>query len=137
MKKESLHKRFFDQALLKTMLFFVGINGCFSVLFGAWLAHGGQALSLVKQSNLATALHYQFFHTLALLICLVWLKSNSYSKVIMGSCFAFAVGILCFSGAIYIKSLFEWPLVGKLTPFGGLAFAIGWLLVAVESKNKF
>jgi uncharacterized membrane protein YgdD (TMEM256/DUF423 family) len=137
MNKEPPYKRFFDQGLLKTMLFFVGISGCFSVLFGAWLAHGGQALPLAMQSSLATALQYQFFHTLALFICLVWLKTNSSTKVIMCACIAFVVGILCFSGAIYIKSLFAWPLVGKLTPFGGIAFAIAWLLLALESKNKF
>ncbi|MEI6893122.1 MAG: DUF423 domain-containing protein [Colwellia sp.] len=129
------------QFLLRSMMVFVGISGCFSVLFGAWLAHGGQTLSLTVQSSLATALQYQFIHTLALFISLVWLKSSKPSKVLFSACIAFVTGILCFCGVIYIKAFFELivllPIIGKLTPVGGIAFAVAWLLLAFESKNNF
>lgn len=137
MNKEQLNKPLNGELLPKALVFFVGISGCFSVLFGAWLAHGGQALPLDVQSSLATALQYQYYHTLALLACLIWLKATSPSKVIISACIAFVIGILCFSGTIYIKTFFELPVIGKLTPFGGIAFAIAWLLLALESKNKF
>ena len=123
--------------LLKAMMIFVGISGCFSVLFGAWLAHGGQALPLKVQASLATALQYQFFHTLALLACLVWLKNTKPSKILLTACIGFVIGILCFSGTVYLKSIFELTFIGKLTPFGGIAFALAWLLLALESKNNF
>ncbi|KGJ96135.1 DUF423 domain-containing protein [Colwellia psychrerythraea] len=123
--------------LLKSMMFFVGISGCFSVLFGAWLAHGGQTLPVNVQSSLATALQYQFFHTLALLVTLVWLKVAEPSKVLLSACIAFVTGILLFCGVIYIKSFFELAAIGKITPFGGIAFALAWLLLAIESKNNF
>jgi len=123
--------------LPKSMMIFVGISGCFSVLCGAWLAHGGQALPLNVQSNLATALQYQFFHTLALLACLIWLRTTKPSKVLLSACMAFIIGILCFSGTIYIKAFFELTFIGKLTPFGGITLAFAWLLLAVESTNNF
>jgi len=123
--------------LVRCMMIFVGISGCFSVLFGAWLAHGGQALPVKVQSSLATALQYQFFHTLALFVTLVWLKTAEQSKVLFSACIAFVIGMLCFCGVIYIKTFFELALLGKLTPFGGIAFAIAWLLLAFESKNNF
>ena len=123
--------------LLNTMMIIVGISGCFSVLFGAWLAHGGQTLPIHVQSSLATALQYQFIHTLALLATLVWLKTTKPSKVLLAASIAFVVGILCFCGTIYIKSFFELAVIGKLTPFGGIAFAFAWLLLAVEGKNNF
>ena len=123
--------------LVKSMMIFVGISGCFSVLFGAWLAHGDQTLQVKVQSSLATALQYQFFHTLALLVTLVWLKVTKPSKVLVSACIAFVTGILLFCGVIYIKSFSELALIGKLTPFGGIAFALGWLLLAFESKNNF
>ncbi|TYK65523.1 DUF423 domain-containing protein [Colwellia echini] len=134
--------------LLRALMVFVGISGCFSVLFGAWLAHGGQALSLSAQSSLATALQYQFIHTLALFASLVWLKTsnvNKHSKILISASIAFVVGIVCFCGIIYIKTLFEFseslsalPItLGKLTPFGGISFAFAWLMLAFESKNKF
>ena len=123
--------------LVKAMMIFVGISGCFSVLFGAWLAHGGQVLPIKVQSSLATALQYQFFHTLALLATLVWLKTTKPSKVLFGASIAFVVGISCFCGTIYIKSIFELAVIGKLTPFGGIALAFAWLMLALEGKNNF
>ena len=123
--------------LLRSMTIIVGISGCFSVLFGAWLAHGGQTLPVNVQSSLATALQYQFIHTLALLATLVWLKVAKPSKVLLGASIAFVVGILCFCGTIYIKSFFELAVIGKLTPFGGISFALAWLLLALEGKNNF
>ena len=126
-----------SSALLKSMMIFVGISGCFSVLFGAWLAHGGQTLPVNVQSSLATALQYQFIHTLALFATLVWLKTTKPSKVLLAASFAFVVGLLCFCGTIYIKSFFELAVIGKFTPFGGISFALAWLLLALEGKNNF
>ncbi|MFQ3266194.1 MAG: uncharacterized membrane protein YgdD (TMEM256/DUF423 family) [Colwellia sp.] len=123
--------------LLKWLMIIVGISGCFSVLFGAWLAHGGQTLPVNVQSSLATALQYQFIHTLALFATLVWLKATKPSKVLLVASCAFVVGLLCFCGTIYIKSFFDLDVIGKLTPFGGISFAIAWLLLALEGKNNF
>jgi len=122
---------------LKGLMIFVGISGCFSVLCGAWLAHGGQTLPDNIQSSIATALQYQLFHTIALLACLIWLKTSKPSAVLISACIAFVIGILCFSGTIYIKAFFELAFIGKLTPFGGMALALAWLLLALESKNNF
>lgn len=126
-----------NRYLTSYMMFFVGISGCFSVLFGAWISHTNQILLPSVQSNLATALEYQFIHTLALFVTLVWLKSVTNTKLLLVASGAFIVGILCFSGVIYIKSFFELPMIGKLTPFGGISFAVGWLLLAIEGKNNF
>jgi uncharacterized membrane protein YgdD (TMEM256/DUF423 family) len=123
--------------LLKSIMVFVGISGCFSVLFGAWLAHAGQALPLSSQESLATALKYQFFHTLALWALLIWLRANGLSKTAIASGLAFIIGILCFSGSIYLKSLFGIESFAKLSPFGGITLALAWLLLAFESKNIF
>lgn len=126
--------------IIQFLMIFVGVSGCFSVLFGAWLAHGGQALPIDVQSRLNTALQYQLFHTLALLATLVWAITSSTvkvpSRVLLGAGIGFFVGILCFSGTIYIKTFFSFTLVGKLTPFGGISLAIAWLLLSVEGKNN-
>lgn len=121
--------------IICALMVFVGISGCFSVLFGAWLAHAGQGLSVSTQSSLATALQYQLFHTLALFCCLIFAKIKPPSKLLLAACMGFILGILCFSGTIYLKSFFELPLLAKLTPFGGISFALAWLLLAFEGKN--
>ena len=135
--EESVIESSYIQFISRSLIVFVGISGCFSVLFGAWLAHNNQFLSLRVQSSLATALQYQFIHTLALLISIVWLKIADKSKLLLIACIAFSVGIICFSCVIYIKAFFDLPAIGKLTPFGGISFAVAWLLLAFESKNKF
>ena len=126
--------------IIKYLMFFVGVSGCFSVLFGAWLAHAGQSLSTDVQSTLKTALQYQLFHTLALLAVLIWainnISVNRLSNTLLAACFGFFLGIMFFSGSIYIKTFFSFPLIGKLTPFGGIALAFAWLLLSIEGKNN-
>jgi len=121
--------------IISTLMVFVGISGCFSVLFGAWLAHAGQGLTISTQVSLTTALQYQLFHTLALFCCLVLAKTKSPSRLLLAACIGFTLGILCFSGTIYLKSFFELPLLAKLTPFGGISLALAWFLLAFEGKN--
>lgn len=126
--------------VVKYLMIFVGVSGGFSVLFGAWFAHAGQSLPINVQATLTTALQYQLFHTLALLITLVWALSSlavkTPSKILLTASIAFMLGILCFSGSIYIKTFFSFPLIGKLTPFGGISLAFAWILLAIEGKKN-
>tara|TARA_B110000467_G_C18134871_1_gene375439 strand:- start:289 stop:669 length:381 start_codon:yes stop_codon:yes gene_type:complete len=121
--------------IIRLLMVFVGISGCFSVLFGAWLAHAGQGLTERTQLSLDTALQYQLFHTLALFGCIILAKIQPPSRLLLAACIGYVLGILCFSGTIYLKSFFELPLLAKLTPFGGISFALAWLLLAFEGKN--
>jgi len=139
----TVHKNPFYRIYFKSILIFVGISGCFSVLFGAWFAHAGVNLSDEVQSRLAHALQYQFFHTLALLAVAVWLqtlsgKSNS-AKVIKSLCLSanfFIAGILFFSGVLYFKTFFDFSLIGIIVPFGGISFALGWLCISWAGINR-
>lgn len=129
-----------NSRIIQFLMIFVGVSGCFSVLFGAWLSHGGQALPVNVQSTLNTALQYQLFHTLALFVTLIWAITSSTgkvsSRVLLGAAIGFFVGIMCFSGTIYIKTFFSVTFIGKLTPFGGISLAMAWLLLSIEGKNN-
>ena len=117
-------------------MIFVGISGCFSVLFGAWLAHGGQSLPLASQERLITALTYQFIHTLALMLTLILYKQHT-TAMLLSAVILFALGIVFFSGSLYIKTLFNVLSIGKLAPIGGLSFALAWLLVGFAGTKMF
>ncbi|WP_440873785.1 DUF423 domain-containing protein [Thalassotalea sp. PLHSN55] len=121
--------------LIKALMIFVGVSGCFSVLCGAWLAHGGEMLPVSSQSRLATALEYQFIHTLALLCCLVWHIKQA-NKYVLPAAIMFFIGIICFSGSLYIKSFFDISALANLAPFGGISLAVAWLLLALAGKNQ-
>ena len=128
---------------LTGILIFIGISGCFSVLFGAWFAHAGVNLPNEVQSRLANALQYQFFHTLVLFAVAVWLQTltgkHNATKVInllyLSSTF-FIAGILFFSGVLYIKTFFDFTAIGVITPFGGISFALGWLCISWAGINR-
>ena len=114
--------------LIRLFVIFVGISGAFSVLFGAWLAHAGSSLPQLQQATLSTALQYQFIHTLTLLISVVWWCVKPI-KWLIAACLCFTLGILCFSGSLYLKTIFDIVSIGKVTPLGGILFAIGWLFI--------
>lgn len=122
--------------IAKLLTLFVGISGCFSVLFGAWLAHGGQHLPEALQSRLATAHLYQFIHTLALMVSIVLYRVNN-NILSLAAAFCFTLGIICFSGSLYIKTFFDVAIVGKLAPSGGLLFALAWLLLGFAGTKMF
>lgn len=122
--------------IMAFLALFVGISGCFSVLFGAWLAHGGQVLPIALQERLSTALQYQFIHTLALMLTIVLYKIHRHPVLVFSAAF-YTLGVLLFSGSLYIKTFFDVASIGKLAPFGGLSFALAWLLLGFASSRIF
>ncbi len=123
------------ETFTKSMMLFVGISGSFSVLCGAWLAHKGFTLPIDVQSRLETALNYQFIHTLALLATLIWYMVKP-SRSILVALLLFCLGILGFSGSLYVKTFFDMTLVGGLTPTGGILLALAWLQLAYAGTKQ-
>lgn len=120
--------------LARLFLLFIGISGAFSVLFGAWLSHGGQNLPLQVYKRLSDAHLYQFIHTLALLMVYIWwLKTPS--KYLFITMVLFGLGIILFSGSLYIKTYFELMFIGKMAPWGGILLALAWLNLALFSPK--
>jgi len=119
----------------RILTIFIGISGCFSVLFGAWLAHAGQHLLAQEQIKLSSALQYQSLHTVALLAVTVWYQIKP-RNVLLFSAGLFAFGILAFSGSIYIKTLFALNSFGQFAPVGGMAMALGWLCLIFVGEKK-
>lgn len=111
----------------KTFLLIASLSGTIAVSLGAFGAH---ALKDRLSSNgyletYQTAVSYQFYHTLALLaiaIIMKWVESSwlNYAG------YAMSMGILVFSGSLYILCFTGIKWLGAITPIGGLAFIIGW-----------
>jgi len=114
------------------------IFGIIAVIFGAFGAHALKAqLSATALENWKTAVNYQFVHALALLL-LATLPTN---RLIRLSAWFFSLGIVCFSGSLYLLSIREiltinTAFVGPITPIGGLFFIIGWLCIFFSAFKK-
>ena len=106
-------------------LVLAGFFGLTATMLGAYGAHGlaatGIAPSLLAAFN--TAVQYQFFHALALLVLGL---CGVRGKVITFAGAAFVLGILGFSGSIYAMVLLGSKGLGLITPAGGLCFMLGW-----------
>jgi uncharacterized membrane protein YgdD (TMEM256/DUF423 family) len=104
-----------------------------AVALGAFGAHGLRGrLSPDMLQVFETGVRYNFYHALALFV-VGWLSETHPSQWITGAGIAFTIGVFVFSGSLYVLSLSGVKWWGAVTPIGGLAFLIGWLLLAVGS----
>ena len=127
---------------MKSYKIFIGIAalfGMFAVAIGAFGAHAiEKGFSTDALQRIDTGLKYQFYHIAALLSVgvLASLHRNFDSISLKLSGIAFILGILLFSGSLYAYAFTGNEIFGKLTPFGGLTFILGWLFLILFSFRK-
>ncbi|MBI1408068.1 MAG: DUF423 domain-containing protein [Caulobacter sp.] len=103
--------------------------GLASVAFGAFAAHGMTDEKTIGW--LKTASQYAGLHALAVLAVAALARSGL--RVIAGTRSAFLVGVVLFSGSLIAMAFGGPRWLGAVTPVGGLAFMIGWLLLAASA----
>ena len=109
---------------------FFGFTG---VGLGAFAAHGlKNRLSAEYLAIFHTGVMYQLVHTLALL-AVALLMVQIPGRLMNWAGLSFVIGILLFSGSLYLLTLTGVTTLGIITPFGGLAFLIGWLLLGLAA----
>ena len=106
-----------------------------AVVLGAFAAHGLEAVLNVQQLALfETASRYQMYHALALLVVGVMLTNPQFSRSLLKlAAIAFSLGIILFSGSLYLLALVGVSWLGAITPLGGIAFLSGWLITMVAA----
>lgn len=108
-------------------LAFAAVSGLLAVAFGAFGAHALRArLDASALDVFETAVQYQFYHALALFGVALLLLQFPASPLLRSSAWLFLLGILVFSGSLYLLSLTGVRWLGAITPLGGLAFIAGW-----------
>ena len=102
--------------------------GALSVIIGAFGAHALKASLELSQKleTFETAVKYQFYHTLALLLIGLILYRIDHRWISYAGIFMI-IGILIFSGSLYILCLTNSPRWGMVTPIGGAILIAGWL----------
>jgi len=110
-----------------------GIFGALGVAFGAFGAHALRArLAPAMLAVYHTAVLYHLVHALALGLVAVLVASKP-SALGSGAGAAFVIGIVLFSGSLYALALSGVRGLGAVTPFGGVAFLVGWALLALAA----
>lgn len=111
--------------------------GLLAVILGAFGAHAlKNILSESAMQSFQTAVRYQLFHVLVLLV--LNLNSEISSALKKKISYFFIVGIVLFSGSIYTIYLLNVPakFIWFVTPLGGLILIIGWAMLCYEFFKK-
>jgi uncharacterized membrane protein YgdD (TMEM256/DUF423 family) len=115
-----------------TALRIAAVSGFLAVGLGAFGAHGLK--DLLARNNTAAiwekAVFYHFIHTVMLYIL------ASRDPLPCGPWYSFFLGILLFSGSLYVLAFTNIRWFGAITPFGGVSFLVGWLWLAFKAKQR-
>lgn len=115
----------------KLWLLFGAGYGLLGVILGAFGAHAMRdRLSADMLRVWETAVNYQFWHALALLALGV-LASRLAGAWLTAAGAAFVLGVLLFSGSLYLLAFSGVRVLGAVTPFGGLLLIGGWICLMV------
>lgn len=127
-----------NRRIILTASFF----GAVAVILGAFGAHGlKNVLSNDAMAIWTKGVEYQFYHTFALLFLSTFARFRT--KLVDISYFCFTIGIIFFSGSLYLLATRELTqfsftgFIGPVTPLGGLLLISGWgLLFFAALKNR-
>ena len=119
---------------MKLFVVLGSLNMFLSVALGAFGAHGlaGKIPERMLE-NWQTATHYHMAHALALLFIGIVADRLGSSSLVSTAGWVIFVGIVLFSGSLYAMALTGITKLGAITPLGGVAFLIGWMLVAIAA----
>lgn len=112
----------------KRLLIIGALLGLLGVAFGAFGSHG---LATILEADgrvdtFDTAVQYHLIHAV-MLVLVVTLQSKSLSHpALQRAGYFFVVGILLFSGSLYILAIFNIGFMGAIAPIGGTCLILGW-----------
>ncbi|SDZ87428.1 DUF423 domain-containing protein [Pedobacter hartonius] len=127
-----------NRRIILTASFF----GAVAVILGAFGAHGLKNILSADQMDIWTkGIEYQFYHTFALLFLSTFARFRT--KLVDFSYFCFTIGIVLFSGSLYLLATRDIThigfvnIIGPVTPFGGLLLILGWVILFFAAlKNR-
>ena len=109
-----------------------------AVILGAFGAHGLRGrLDDYSMSVYEKAVFYHFVHALGILVVSILPRTGTFSASAAGTvCAILLAGVVIFSGSLYLLAVTGNRMLGAITPIGGLAFIVGWLLLAWRLRRS-
>jgi len=119
-----------DAKLNTYWLSFGALFALFSVILGAFGAHALKDLYNPTQLSWhQTGVQYQMYHAFALIITGFASLQFQSTRLLNIAGICFIIGTIMFSGSLYLLAWTQITLLGAITPIGGLALIIGWILL--------
>ena len=108
------------------------INALLAVMLGAFGAHALKSrLTAELMVIYQTGIQYHFYHAFGLILIGIIAMHFPGSVLLKWSGWVMVTGIVLFSGSLYVLALTNIRWLGAITPIGGLAFIIAWLVLIV------
>lgn len=112
------------------------LSGFLAVALGAFGAHALKAtLAPADLAIWQTSVHYQMFHTAALLM-IGLMPAAHHPRPLRLAAWSLGGGILLFSGSLYLLAITGRTWLGAITPVGGLLFLAGWSALIWHAANS-
>jgi uncharacterized membrane protein YgdD (TMEM256/DUF423 family) len=119
---------------MKLFLIIGAINAMLAVALGAFGAHGLEGKISEKYLEVwKTGVQYQMFHAMGLFVIAFLLSKFPQSSLLTASGWIMFAGIVLFSGSLYVLSTSGIKVLGAITPLGGVAFVVAWILIVVAA----
>ena len=118
-------------------LFWAAVSGFVCVALGAFGAHALEArLSPQMLDIWQTAVHYQMFHVAGLIGVHVLIQEKGELAALRNSGRLMLLGVVIFSGSLYILALTQVRWLGMITPVGGACLLAAWVLLAISALQS-
>jgi uncharacterized membrane protein YgdD (TMEM256/DUF423 family) len=120
--------------MLKIFLIIGSINMLLAVGLGAFGAHGLQGKLTERMIEIyQTGVQYHMIHAIGILIIAIAAERLGNPAMLSWAGWTMFLGIIFFSGSLYVLSISGVKILGAITPIGGLFFMVGWLLLALAA----
>ncbi|MFP6623543.1 MAG: DUF423 domain-containing protein [Myxococcota bacterium] len=115
-------------------IFVAAVSGALAVMAGAFGAHGLRERVAIEQAqSWATASQYHLLHSVVLLALALYAAQSG--RDVQWPAILFTVGILLFSGSIYLLVLTPLKWLGPVTPIGGFFLIAGWVSLLLLARS--
>lgn len=120
--------------MTRTFIIIGALLGMSGVALGAFGAHGLEPTLTAngRLDTFETASHYHLIHALAM-IAAAWMNSVTRSRVSRWAGILLALGVLFFSGSLYVLAIFDVRFMGAVAPIGGALLILGWGALALDA----
>lgn len=121
--------------MVRIFTIFGATLGFLAVALGAFGAHALKAHFSAYpnlEATFETAVKYHFYHALAILF-VAWASTQWSGPLVTWAGYLLLIGILIFSGSLYLLVLTNTPWLGAITPIGGVAMLAGWLCLVLAA----
>ncbi|AIM16465.1 MULTISPECIES: DUF423 domain-containing protein [Neobacillus] len=122
---------------MKTFIIIGAVNAFLAVALGAFGAHGlKDRLEPYYLDIWKTGVQYQMFHAAGLLVIALLLGKAATSSLFTWSGWLMLIGIIFFSGSLYLLSITKIGPLGAITPIGGVCFLAAWVLMMIGAVKN-